>query len=153
VIFEVIIVRLLHEGRRRSIEIGQHHVGDNGSRLGQVELSIREAHGSLPKILVAPQKLCIDCANLVESFAELVQIADELRGESGIGVAHIISVGPFAGSADGEIMLGPMAGAVDAVAVGSAAAFEGRAQGPAHDLFDRRNLLRYATPAFAQGGS
>jgi len=42
-----------------------------------------------------------------------------------------------------------MAGAVDTMAVGAAAALEGRAQRSAHDLFDRRNPLREAMTAFA----
>jgi hypothetical protein len=65
----MVIALLLRNGRRGGVEISRNHVGKNGARLCQVELDGREIHGDLSKILVAPNKLCVDRTNLVERIA------------------------------------------------------------------------------------
>jgi hypothetical protein len=69
-------------------------------------------HRDLSKILVVSHKLCIDRANFVERVAQLVQVADELGDVDEVGIAYIISLGPAAGLADRQSMLGSVAGAL-----------------------------------------
>jgi hypothetical protein len=68
-------------------------------------------HRDLSKILVASHKL-FDRADFVGRVAQLVQVADELGDVDEVGIAYIISLGPAAGLADRQSMLGPVARAL-----------------------------------------
>jgi hypothetical protein len=60
----------LRIGRRgASSEIGHNHVGENGTRLGEIESGEGGVHHDLAEILAPAQKFGVDRTDLVESFA------------------------------------------------------------------------------------
>ena len=129
---------------------GFDHVGDDGTRLGEVEGGDGRIH--LIETLAAAQQFGIDRADLVERLLQLAEVGEEL-GDLGIScIGHVAEPRALAGSSDcGEISLGAVPGAVDAVAVGPAAALVGLDQRAAQYLFDRRQAAREPVAAFEQG--
>jgi hypothetical protein len=64
---DVIAIGLLRvEGWSAGGEIGHHHIGDDGARLGQVEGNQGWIHGGLFELLASAQEFGIDGADLVE---------------------------------------------------------------------------------------
>ena len=127
----------LRVGRRGATsKIGFDHVGEDGARFGDVESSDGRVH--LVETLAAAQKFGIDRADLVEHLLQLAEVGKEL-GDLGIScIGHVAEPRALAGSSDcGEISLGTVPGAVDAMAVGPAAALVSLHQRTADDLLDR----------------
>ena len=129
---------------------GFDHVGDDGTRLGEVEGGDGRIH--LVETLAAAQQFGIDRADLVEHLLQFVEVGEEL-GDLGIGcIGHVADPRAFASSSDcGEISLGAVTGSVGAVAVGPAATFVGLHQRTAHDLLDRRQAAHELVATLAQG--
>jgi hypothetical protein len=116
----------LRIGRRgASSEIGHNHVGENGARLGEIEGSERRVHRDLPEILAPTQKFGVDRADLVESFAQPVEVVDQLDDLLADGVRYIISARSSARLTDHKISLRPVSRSIDAVAVWPATALVG----------------------------
>jgi hypothetical protein len=86
-------------------------------------LGERDLH-ALSEILVSPQKLGVDCADLIEDIAQLVQRADRLLDTLDVRIANIISAGTAGRLADGKIVLRTMAGTIRAMTIWPAAAKE-----------------------------
>ena len=126
------------------------HVGDDGSRLGEIEGGDGRIH--LVETLAAAQQFGIDRADLVEHLLQFAEVGEEL-GDLGIScIGHVAEPRAFAGSSDcGEISLGAVPGSVGAVAVGPAAALVGLDQRAAQYLFDRRQAVREPVATFEQG--
>ena len=125
------------------------HVGDDGARLGEVEGGDGRIH--LVETLAAAQQFGIDRADLVERLLQIAEVGEEL-GDLGIScIGHVAEPRALAGSSDcGEISLGAVPGAVDAVAVGPAAALVGLDQRAAQYLFDRRQAARKLVATLAK---
>jgi hypothetical protein len=69
-IFEFVIIGPLRiERRGAGGKIGRNHVGEDGARLGEVEIDERRVHGDLSKLLAPSQKFRVDRTNLVERGA------------------------------------------------------------------------------------
>ena len=128
---------------------GFDHVGDDGTRLGEVEGGDGRIH--LVETLAAAQQFGIDRADLVEHLLQFVEVGEEL-GDLGIScIGHVAEPRAFAGSSDcGEISLGAVTGSVGAVAIGPAATFVGLHQRTAHDLLDRGKAAHELMAALAQ---
>jgi len=126
------------------------HVGDDGSRLGEIEGGDGRLH--LVETLAAAQQFGIDRADLVEHLLQFVEVGEEL-GDLGIGcIGHVADPRAFASSSDcGEISLGAVTGSVGAVAIGPAATFVGLHQRTAHDLLDRGQAAHELVATLAQG--
>jgi len=126
------------------------HVGDDGSRLGEIEGGDGRLH--LVETLAAAQQFGIDRADLVEHLLQFAEVGEEL-GDLGIScIGHVAEPRAFAGSSDcGEISLGAVPRSVGAVAVGPAAAFVGLHQRTAHDLLDRGQAAHELVATLAQG--
>jgi len=101
-----------------------NHVGEDGARLGEIEIDERRVHGDLSKLLAPSQEFRVD----------------------------IISALPAARSrlADGQISFGPVSRSVDAVAVLSAAALVCFDQCSTQNLFDRRQVAHDSAATSAQ---
>lgn len=126
------------------------HVGDDGSRLGEIEGGDGRLH--LVETLATAQQFGIDRADLVEHLLQFAEVGEEL-GDLGIScIGHVAEPRAFAGSSDyGEISLGAVPRSVGAVAVGPAAAFVGLHQRTAHNLFDRGQAAHELVATLAQG--
>jgi hypothetical protein len=112
-------------GRRNApSKEGLDHVGDDGTRLGEVEGGDGRIH--LVETLAAAQQFGVDRADLVEHLLQLAKVGEKL-GDLGIScIGHVAEPRALAGSSNcGEVSLGTVSGAVDAVAVGPAAALVG----------------------------
>jgi len=88
---------------------GFDHVGDDGTRLGEVEGGDSRIH--LVETLAAAQQFGIDRADLVEHLLQLAEVGEEL-GDLGIScIGHVAELRALAGSSDcGEISLGTVPG-------------------------------------------
>ena len=126
------------------------HVGDDGSRLGEIEGGDGRIH--LVETLAAAQQFGIDRADLVERLLQIAEVGEEL-GDLGIScIGHVAEPRALAGSSDcGQISLGAVPRAVDAVAVGPAAALVGLHQRTAHDLLDRGQAAHELVATLAKG--
>ena len=126
------------------------HVGDDGTRLGEVEGGDGRIH--LVETFAAAQQFGVDRADLVEHLLQFVEVGEEL-GDLGIScIGHVAEPRAFAGSSDcGEISFGAVPRSFDAVAVGPAAALVGLHQRTAHDLLDRRQAAHELVATLAQG--
>jgi hypothetical protein len=129
---------------------GFDHVGDDGTRLGEVEGGDGRIH--LVETLAAAQQFGIDRADLVEHLLQLAEVGEEL-GDLGIScIGHVAEPRALAASSDcGEISLGAVPGAVDAVAIGPAAALVGLHQRTTYDLLDRGQAAHELAATLAQG--
>ena len=129
---------------------GFDHVGDDGTRLGEVEGGDGRIH--LVETLAAAQQFGIDRADLVEHLLQLAKVGEEL-GDLGVScIGHVAEPRAFAGSSDcGQVTLGAVSRSVDAVAAGSAAALVGLHQRTAHDLLDRGQAAHELVATLAQG--
>ena len=129
---------------------GFDHVGDDGTRLGEVEGGDGRIH--LVETLAAAQQFGIDRADLVERLLQLAEVGEEL-GDLGIScIGHVAEPRALAGSSNcGEVSLGTVPGAVDAGAVGPAATFVGLHQRTAHNLLDRGEAAHELVATLAQG--
>jgi hypothetical protein len=126
------------------------HVGDDGSRLGEIEGGDGRLH--LVETLAAAQQFGIDRADLVEHLLQFAEVGEELRDLSISCIGHVAEPRAFAGSSDcGEISLGAVPRSFGAVAVGPAAAFVGLHQRTAHDLLDRGQAAHELMATLAQG--
>ena len=137
-------------GRRGApSEVGFDHVGDDGTRLGEVEGGDGRIH--LVETLAAAQKFGIDRADLVEHLAQFAEVGEELADFGEGRILHVTDPRALAGSTDcGKIPLGAMPSSVDTVAVGPPAAFVGLDQRAAQYLFDRRQAARKLVATFAK---
>ena len=128
---------------------GFDHVGDDGTRLGEVEGGYGLIH--LVETLAAAQQFGVDRADLVEHLLQLAEVGEELA-DFGVGrIRNVTDPRAFAGSTDcGKISLGAMPSSVDTVAVGPPAAFVGLDQRAAQYLFDRRQAARKVVAALAK---
>ena len=126
------------------------HVGDDGTRLGEVEGGDGRIH--LVETFAAAQQFGIDRADLVEHLLQFAEVGEEL-GDLGIScIGHVAEPRAFAGSSDcGQVTLGAVSRSVDAVAAGSAAALVGLDERPAHNLLDRRKGTQELVAALSQG--
>jgi hypothetical protein len=137
-------------GRRSApSKVGFDHVGDDGTRLGEVEGGDGRIH--LVETLAAAQQFGIDRADLVEHLLQFAEVGEEL-GDLGVScIGHVAEPRALAGSSDcGEISLGAMPRSVDTVAVGPPAAFVGLDQRAAQYLFDRRQAARKLVATLAK---
>jgi hypothetical protein len=126
------------------------HVGDDGSRLGEIEGGDGRLH--LVETLAAAQQFGIDRADLVEHLLQFAEVGEELDDLAASCIGHIAKPRALAGSSDcGEISLGAVPGSVGAVAVGPAAAFVGLYQRAAHNLLDRGQAAHELVATLAQG--
>ena len=108
-------------GRRGApSKVGFDHVGDDGTRLGEVEGGDGRIH--LVETLAAAQQFGIDRADLVEHLLQFAEVGEEL-GDLGVScIGHVAEPRALAGSSDcGEISLGAVPRSVGAVTVGPAA--------------------------------
>jgi len=138
-------------GRRSApSKVGFDHVGDDGTRLGEVEGGDGRIH--LVETLAAAQQFGIDRADLVEHLLQFAEVGEEL-GDLGVScIGHVAEPRALAGSSDcGEISLGAMPRSVDTVAVGPPAAFVGLHQRTANDLLDRGQAAHELVATLAQG--
>ena len=140
----------LRVGRRgASSKIGFDHVGEDGARLDEVESCDARIH--LIEILAATQKFGIDRADFVEHLLQLAEVGQELCDLGIRCVRDVAKPRALAGSSNcGQISLGAMPRSVDAVAIGSAAGFEGLDQRTAHDLLDWWQAPHQTVATFAQ---
>jgi hypothetical protein len=140
----------LRVGRRgASSKIGFDHVGEDGARLDEVESCDGRIH--LIEILAATQKFGIDRADFVEHLLQLAEVGQELRDLGIRCIRNVAKPRALAGSSNcGQISLGAVAGSVDAVASGSAAAFVGLDQRTTHDLLDWWQATHQMVATFAQ---
>ena len=109
-------------GRRGApSKVGFDHVGDDGTRLGEVDGDNGRIH--LVETFAAAQQFGIDRTDLVEHLLQLAEVGEEL-GDLGVScIGHVAEPRAFAGSSDcGEISLGAVPRSICAVAVGPAAA-------------------------------
>jgi hypothetical protein len=152
-IFEFIVIGPLRiEQRGAGGKIRCNHVGEDGARLGEIEIDERRVHGDLSKLLAPSQEFRVDCTNLVERSAQGAEIADQI-GDLFVDVVwNKISALPAARSrlADGQISFGPVSRSVDAVAVLSAAALVCFDQCSTQNLFDRRQVAHDSAATSAQ---
>src|SRR5271169_3895826 len=105
-ISEIIMIGSLWVGRRGApSKEGFDHVGDDGTRLGEVEGGYGLIH--LVETLAAAQQFGVDRADLVEHLLQLAEVGEEL-GDLGIScIGHVAEPRALAGSSDcGEISLG-----------------------------------------------
>jgi hypothetical protein len=112
-------------GRRGApSKVGFDHVGDDGTRLGEVEGGDGRIH--LVETLAAAQQFGIDRADLVEHLLQFAEVDEEL-GDLGVScIGPVAEPRTLARSSDcREISLGAVPRSVGAVAVGPAAAFVG----------------------------
>ena len=129
---------------------GFDHVGDDGTRLGEVEGGDGRIH--LVETLAAAQQFGVDRADLVEHLLQFAEVGEELDDLAASCIGHIAKPRALAGSSDcGEISLGAVPGSVGAVAVGPAAAFVGLYQRAAHNLLDRGQAAHELVATLAQG--
>ena len=98
-ILEIIMIVSLWVGRQGApSKVGFDHVGDDGTRLGEVEGGDGRIH--LVETLAAAQQFCIDRADLVEHLLQLAEVGEEL-GNLGIScIGHVAEPRAFAGSSD-----------------------------------------------------
>ena len=138
-------------GRRGApSKVGFDHVGDDGTRLGEVEGGDGLIH--LVETFAAAQQFGIDRADLVEHLLQFAEVGEELDDLAASCIGHIAKPRALAGSSDcGEISLGAVPGSVGAVAVGPAAAFVGLYQRAAHNLLDRGQAAHELVATLAQG--
>jgi hypothetical protein len=126
------------------------HVGDDGSRLGEIEGGDGRLH--LVETLAAAQQFGIDRADLVEHLLQFAEVGEELGDLSISCIGHVAEPRAFAGSSDcGEISLGAVPRSIGAVAVGPAAAFVGLHQRTSDDLLDRGQVAHELVATLAQG--
>ena len=129
---------------------GFDHVGDDGTRLGEVEGGDGRIH--LVETFAAAQQFGIDRTDLVEHLLQLAEVGQELRDLGIRCIRNVAKPRALAGSSNcGQISLGAVAGSVDAVASGSAAAFVGLDQRTTHDLLDRGQAAHELVATLAQG--
>ena len=138
-------------GRRGApSKVGFDHVGDDGTRLGEVEGGDGRIH--LVETFAAAQQFGVDRADLVEHLLQFAEVGEELDDLAASCIGHIAKPRALAGSSDcGEISLGAVPGSVGAVAVGPAAAFVGLYQRAAHNLLDRGQTAHELVATLAQG--
>ena len=138
-------------GRRGApSKVGFDHVGDDGTRLGEVEGGDGRIH--LVETFAAAQQFGVDRADLVEHLLQFAEVGEELDDLAASFIGHIAKPRALAGSSDcGEISLGAVPGSVGAVAVGPAAAFVGLYQRAAHNLLDRGQAAHELVATLAQG--
>jgi len=138
-------------GRRGApSKVGFDHVGDDGTRLGEVEGGDGRIH--LVETFAAAQQFGIDRADLVEHLLQFAEVGEELDDLAASCIGHIAKPRALAGSSDcGEISLGAVPGSAGAVAVGPAAAFVGLYQRAAHNLLDRGQAAHELVATLAQG--
>jgi len=138
-------------GRRGApSKVGFDHVGDDGTRLGEVEGGDGRIH--LVETFAAAQQFGVDRADLVEHLLQFAEVGEELDDLAASCIGHIAKPRALAGSSDcGEISLGAVPGSVGAVAVGPAAAFVGLYQRAAHNLLDRGQAAHELVATLAQG--
>jgi hypothetical protein len=105
--------------------MGHNHVGENGPRRSEIEGSEGRVHRDLPKIVAPAQKFGVDRADVVERFAQPVEVVDQMDNLLADGVRHIISARPPARLTDDKISLRSVSRPVGAVAVWPAAALVG----------------------------
>jgi hypothetical protein len=126
------------------------HVGDDGSRLGEIEGGDGRLH--LVETLAAAQQFGIDRADLVAHLLQFAEVGEELGDLSISCIGHVAEPRAFASSSDyGEISLGAVPRSIGAVAVGPAAAFVGLHQRTSHDLLDRGQVAHELVATLAQG--
>ena len=144
------IVSLWVGQRGAPSKVGFDHVGDDGTRLGEVEGGDGRIH--LVETLAAAQQFGIDRADLVEHLLQFAEVGEEL-GDLGVScIGHVAEPRTLARARDcGEISLGTMAGPVGAVTIGSAAALVGLHQRTANDLLDRGQAAHELVATLAQG--
>src|SRR5260370_28867804 len=136
-ILEIIMIVSLWVGRRGApSKVRFDYVGDDGSRLGEIEGGDGRIH--LVETLAAAQQFGIDRADLVEHLLQFAEVGEEL-GDLGIScIGHVAEPRAFASSSDcGEISLAPVPRSIAAVAVGPSAASVWLHQRTAHDLLYR----------------
>src|SRR5205809_6319653 len=141
-ILEIIMLGSLRVGRLAATsKIGFIHVGEDDSRLGDIEGSNARVH--LVETLAAAQKFGIDRADLVEHLAQFAEVGEELA-DFGVGrIRHVTDPRALAGSTErGKISLGAMPTSVDTVAGGPPAAFVALDQRAVEHLCDRRQTAR-----------
>jgi len=138
-------------GRRGApSKVGFDHVGDDGTRLGEVEGGDGRIH--LVETFAAAQQFGVDRADLVEHLLQFAEVGEELDDLAASCIGHIAKPRALAGSSDcGEISLGAVPGSVGAVAVGPAAAFVGLYQRAAHNLLDRGQAAHELVATLAHG--
>ena len=138
-------------GRRGApSKVGFDHVGDDGTRLGEVEGGDGRIH--LVETFAAAQQFGVDRADLVEHLLQFAEVGEELDDLAASCIGHIAKPRALAGSSDcGEISLGAVPGSVGAVAVGPAAAFVGLYQRAPHNLLDRGQAAHELVATLAQG--
>src|SRR5207344_2068978 len=99
-------------GRRGApSKVGLDHVGDDGTRLGEVEGGDGRIH--LVETFAAAQQFGIDRADLVEHLLQFAEVGEEL-GNLGVScIGYVAEPRALAGSSDcREISLGAMPGPV-----------------------------------------
>jgi hypothetical protein len=154
-IFDIIVIGPLRiEWRGTGGKIGFDHIGEDGARLGKVESGDgrvkRLLHAELPEILVAPQELGVDRADLVERRAQSAEVVEKL-GDLGMGgLRHIGLPGPLSGSADRQIVFWPVADPVGAMAARTTAASVGLHEGAAEHARERGNRRHELAATLAQ---
>ena len=130
-------------------KVGFDHVGENGARLDEIENCDGRVH--LIETFAAAQKFGIDRADFVEHLLQLAEVGQELCDLGIRCVRDVAKPRALAGSSNcGQISLGAMPRSVDAVAIGSAAGFEGLDQRTAHDLLDWWQAPHQTVATFAQ---
>jgi hypothetical protein len=117
------MVGLLRVGRRGAPgKIAFDHVGENGARLDEIESCDGRIH--LIETFAAAQKLGIDRADLVEHLLEFAEVGKKLRDLRINRVRHVAEPRTLACTRDcREVSLGAVADPIDAVTIGSTAAF------------------------------
>src|SRR5258708_35165788 len=79
------------ERRGAGGKIGRNHVGEDGARLGEVEIDECRVHDDLSKLLASSQEFRVDRTNLVERSAQGTEIANQMGDLLVDVVWHIIS--------------------------------------------------------------
>ena len=89
---------------------------------------------------MSSQKLCIDGADLVEIFAHLAEVADELAHLGASGVRNVVHPRALAWDADRQVKLRAVATLAGAMAARPAAALVSLYERAAHDAIECRKL-------------
>jgi hypothetical protein len=144
------IIGPLQVGRRGRGEIRHDHIGHDGARLGEVDGDESRIHGGLSNLFASSQEFCVDRANLVERFAQLAEIGDQLRGLRISVVRDVVPSGATAGLTDRQISLRTVTRSAHAVAVWTPTAFVGLDQRASQHLLYGRQAVRELVAAFAQ---
>jgi hypothetical protein len=113
----MVIGRLRIERWSAGGEIGQDHIGDDGTRFGKVEAGQCRIHCYLFEILASSQEFCVDRADLVQYIPQLAKVAEPFGDLFASGVWYIFSVGTSARLTDHQISLRAMARTVATMAV------------------------------------